>query len=234
MRRLALLLLLVPAACHAPREGPSADTTEVVLVPPEGVARARADSLARVARDSARTAREDAARRARPGYVVDSALPPEELLARFRAGLPRVDTLSGGAPSRDALVGAIVAALARGDSAALRRMAISAAEYGWLVHPRLPTSRPPYGQPPQLGWQLLASGGATGLARAIAFARREPLRFRGYRCPDSPLSYDGLLAWEHCTVRHATADGRARDVRLFGAIVALGGRYKVLSYANDF
>ena len=29
-------------------------------------------------------------------------------------------------------------------------------------------------------------------------------------------------------------DGRVADQRLFGAIVGIGGRYKVLSFGNDF
>ena len=48
------------------------------------------------------------------GRVVDSILPREEALRRFREGLPPVDSLSGGAESRDALVAEFVRALGGG------------------------------------------------------------------------------------------------------------------------
>src|ERR1700754_1736356 len=71
---------------------------------------ARADSVAR--------ARQDSINRAQPGYVIDSILPVEEELRRFRdaiGGAP-VTALSGGSPSRDALARRVVAAVTANDT----------------------------------------------------------------------------------------------------------------------
>ncbi|HET8784860.1 MAG TPA: hypothetical protein VFM38_04450, partial [Candidatus Limnocylindrales bacterium] len=63
---------------------------------------ARADS---VATDSMARARQDSINRAQPGYVVDSILPIEEELRRFRVGLGAAPShLVGGASSRETLI----------------------------------------------------------------------------------------------------------------------------------
>ena len=56
------------------------------------------------------------------GRVVDSILPREEAVRRFREGLAPVDSLEGGAKSRDELVAAFVRAIAEADSAAVARL----------------------------------------------------------------------------------------------------------------
>ena len=63
------------------------------------------------------------------GRVVDSILPREEALRRFREGLAPVDSLAGGAGSRDELVAAFVRGIAAADTAAIARMAVSRAEF---------------------------------------------------------------------------------------------------------
>ena len=63
------------------------------------------------------------------GRVVDSILPREEAVRRFREGLAPVDSLQGGAGSRDELVAAYVRAIAEADSAAVARLADRAAHY---------------------------------------------------------------------------------------------------------
>ena len=62
--------------------------------------------------------------------VVDSALPIEELVRRFEAGIDPVSALdSGAAHSRDELVTRFVQALSARDSAALRAISLTRAEF---------------------------------------------------------------------------------------------------------
>jgi len=70
---------------------------------------ARADSVARE--------RQDSLNRLQPGYVVDSILPVEEELRRFRAAVgPATDGLVGASTRRDALVCRSAPAPERGDT----------------------------------------------------------------------------------------------------------------------
>src|SRR5688572_26727647 len=101
----------------------------------------RADSAATASADTVRAdsiarARQDSINRAQPGYIVDSILPVEEELRRFReaVGGAGVTTLANGSPSRDALVRRLVQAVAKQDSADLRAMSVTAREFADLVY----------------------------------------------------------------------------------------------------
>ena len=83
----------------------------------------RADSIRR---DSVARAHQDSINRTLPGYVVDSILPIDEEVRRFKSKIAgsAVDTLLHASASREALVRRIVRDVARGDStdlAAARR-----------------------------------------------------------------------------------------------------------------
>ena len=74
---------------------------------------------------------------------MDSLLPPEEALRRFREGLPVVAGLAGGAPSRDSLVRLFVGAVGRRDAALVNRLIVSRAEFAHLYYPSSPLREPP-------------------------------------------------------------------------------------------
>lgn len=222
------------AACTSSRDAAIRDTIVSELVLPDSARRARDDSLAKIQRDSVAGARSDSLLRASPGYVVDSAVSPEVALDRFRAGSPRLATLEGGAPSRDSLVALVVHAAQTHDQRALTRVAISRAEYAWLIYPALPLSRPPYRQPPDVSWMLQDSESRTGMSRLLDHLRDGATRVRGYACAEPPERYASVRAWPHCTVQVDEPLGTRRSLRLFGAIVRVEGQFKILSFANDF
>ena len=87
--------------------------------------------------------------------MVDSILPREEALRRFREGLAPVDSLAGGVGSRDELVAAFVRAIAAADTAAIARMAVSRAEFAYLYYPTAVEGMPPYDLEPGLMWFTL-------------------------------------------------------------------------------
>src|SRR4051812_42498096 len=106
MRSFPLLVAAIAlAACDR------AQTVKVAMrTPADSI---RDDSIAR--------ARQDSINRAQPGYVVDSVLPVEEEMRRFRdaiGGVP-VTSLANGSPTRDALVRRLVLAISKQDSADL-------------------------------------------------------------------------------------------------------------------
>lgn len=174
-----------------------------------------------------------AGRPARDTLPVDSLLPPEEALRRFREGVPVVTALAGGAPARDSLVRLFVAAVARRDTALVNRLIVSRAEFAHLYYPSSPLREPPYGLDPQMMWFQLRTQSEKGIGRLFDRFGGRPLEFAGHTCPTPPLRQGANRVWEGCTVRLRDADGQVRAHRLFGAIVARDGQYKFVGYGND-
>jgi hypothetical protein len=166
----------------------------------------------------------------RPVHV-DSIVPRDVALRRFQASARRVDSLSGGAPSRDALVREFVRALERSDTAALRRLAVDRNEFAFLYYPTAPQGLPPYDLTPELLWFMLQAGTDKGVGRALASHGGRPLTFQAYRCDTIPSRQGENTLWGPCTVSFRR-DGVATEERLFGLIMERGGRYKFVSYAN--
>ena len=228
------------SACGGDREpspllsgAPPRDTVELQLQLPDSARRAREDSLEALRRDSLAQAHADSMRHAAPGYVVDSARSLPEQLQRFRGSTPAVHSLAGGAPSRDSLVALVVSAVARHDVATLAALNVSRAEYAWLVYPELPIARPPYNHPPDAAWMLLAAESRSGRSKLVERFRNAPLVARGYAC-DAREQYGPVELWPNCRVKVQGSDGQVRAQRLFGAVVAVNGRFKLLSFGNDF
>jgi hypothetical protein len=188
---------------------------------------ARADSIALV--------RQDSINRAQPGYIVDSILPMDEQLRRFRTGLNVVPhVLSGTARSKDQLMRTFVRALESADTVALARLAITRAEFAYLVFPESPLSAPPYSQAPQLVWMRHSYGSATGLDRLLNRLGGAPLGFRSWSCAESPAVEQSNRIWKDCTVRFSPHGGPTQTLQLFAGILEREGRFKILSYANAF
>ncbi len=166
------------------------------------------------------------------GRVVDSALPREEALRRFREKLPQVDSLAGGTKNRDALVAAYVHALAAADTAGLVRLAVSQAEFAWLYYPTTPMGKPPYDLEPGLMWFLHTERSDRGLSKALQLYGGRPMSLVGYDC-GAEASHEGEnIVYGPCTVRWLGGNGDTLAVRLFNQILERGGRFKILSYGN--
>jgi len=86
------------------------------------------------------------------GGTVDSILPTEELLRRFREDLPPVDTLRAASESMEALVARLAHAVGTNDTTDLNAMVLSRQEFAYLYYPDAPLSQPPYDSPPALLW----------------------------------------------------------------------------------
>lgn len=183
--------------------------------------------------DSSSSAHEVAASAPSAG-VIDSALPVEEELRRFRADLPQVPVaLTGGASGRHALAREFAGALARADTASLRRMLLTKAEFAYLIYPTSPYTRPPYRQAPSLVWMQLEQGSETGLRRLLARRAGRPIAYAGASCLAAPEVAGASRLWRQCLIRSVPAPGDTVAERLFGVIVEHRGRFKFASYAND-
>lgn len=175
----------------------------------------------------------DTSYRTRPGYVIDSVLPVEEELRRFRVGLDAVPTaLEGGARSREALVRRFFDALASADTATLRSMLLSRAEFAYLIYPSSPYTHEPYRQPPGLVWMQLRSATARGGTRLLERARG--FQYLSHRCDAEPAREGQNALWRHCRAKVVTAPGDTTRMALFGVIVERDGRFKFASYDTDY
>jgi hypothetical protein len=165
---------------------------------------------------------------------IDSILPPGEALRRFQADLTPVTELEAAPRGRDALVSKFIEALERADTAALEKLVLSKAEYGFLYFPTSVYSRKPYELPPDIAWLLNEQNGRKGSTRLLRRLSGHSLQFGGYKC-GSPVREQGNVFWRGCGVKYVDpASSRPVTRRLFGTIMERGERYKFLSYANDF
>jgi hypothetical protein len=165
---------------------------------------------------------------------VDSIRPPAEALTRFREGLPATDSLSGGAASRDELIARFVEAVARQDMAAARAMELSRAEYGWIYFPSLQRMNPGLNMQPEVMWLLHGQESDKGLVRVLRRLGGGQARLGGYSCEEAPQVEGDIRYWHRCTVPVTAPDGESAALKLFGSVMEHGGRFKIVSYANDF
>lgn len=167
------------------------------------------------------------------GTYVDSILPPEEELRRFREGLADPGRLDGGESSRQALVRAFVRAVERADTAAARRMILSRAEFAYLYYPSTAFTRPPKRMAPALLWFLTMQESEKGVGRLFARRGGEPLGYVSHRCAPEPRVEGRNRLWERCAVT-VRGDGGTKAERLFGTIIERDGRFKFVSYQNEY
>lgn len=172
---------------------------------------------------------------AKPGDVVDSIFPMPEMVRRFRVGLTEPAELEGGAASKEALARRFIGAVATRDTAALRGMLLTRAEFAWLMFPDHRYAEPPYELDPAIFWFRLSAENSKGVERLLQRYGGQPLRFEGLRCGTDTLQMvrGPTTIWGPCSVRYRTADSTLTR-RLFGSMIERNGRVKLVSYRNDF
>ena len=191
-------------------------------------------ALAFCACDPPARARETDAAMTSPSIVVDSILPSGEALRRFQSRLTRVTELDFAAPTRDDLVVRFFDALESADTAGLRALLVSKAEYAYLYFPTSVYSRKPYELPPDIAWLLSEQNNVKGLTRMTRRLGGTSLDYRGYDCAVNVTESENRF-WRSCDVSYTDpTTGEMVKKRLFGAIMERDGQYKFLSYANDF
>lgn len=166
------------------------------------------------------------------GVASDSAISMDTLLHRFQAGLPRHDTLTGTAPTREALTRRYLAAIARFDTGAVRGMHITRAEYAYFYFPSSKMMKPPYELPPDAAWLLHTAESNKGIGSVMRRFGGQHLQFESVRCPGEPLREGPNTIWRDCVVRYRGQGEPAREHPLFAAIIERDGRFKFFSYAT--
>jgi hypothetical protein len=163
---------------------------------------------------------------------VDSVVPAETALARFRDGLREPAGLAGGTESREGLVRAFVRALERRDTVALAALIMDRAEFAYLYYPSAPEAQAPYDLSPALMWFLLREQSIKGIRRALQDRGGTSLHYLGHSCAPVPSKRGDNLLWGPCEVRRLREPQDTVSERLFGLILEHKGRFKFVSYAN--
>jgi hypothetical protein len=190
-------------------------------------------ALAACAGETASAKAPEASTAAASGTVVDSVHSMDEELRRFTAGLgPAPTELAGGEATADALARRWLAALAAGDTAALRQMHVSRAEFAWLYWRDSHLSKPPYEMPPGLLWFSVEGESNAGIKRALAAYAGKRLAFESMACGNERVE-GRIRIHQGCDVTFRV-DGKAETRRLFGNLLERGAQVKFLSYASDF
>ena len=166
--------------------------------------------------------------------IIDSILPPDEEMRRFRAdGGPPRDSLSGGASSREQLVRAFLAALAAHDTVTIRSLVMGRLEFADLYYPASQFARPPYRSPLGLVWTQIQLNSEKGIVRATRRLGGQRIAYVAADCPAAPERFGSARLHNGCRVRYVTSTGDTAARRLFGPIIEVAGRWKFVSYAND-
>lgn len=155
-------------------------------------------------------------------------------LDAFRTGLPPVDTLSHASDSREALVERFVRALQAADTAAFALMAMSRQEFAWMYYPHTRYVARPYELPADVVWFNLQNRSSRGLSRVLARYSGVSLPGIEYTCPDEPEVEGPNTFWHGCVLWREIAPGDTVRERAFGSIWEREGRFKIVSFTNQY
>jgi hypothetical protein len=103
-----------------------------------------------------------------------------------------------------------------------------------LIYPTSPNTHPPYRQSPSFVWMQISGQSASGLTRVIQRRAQQRLTYAGHACDPKAEVQGPNRLWLKCSVRLVSPAGDTTTQRLFGTIVERGGRFKFVSYANQF
>jgi hypothetical protein len=168
-----------------------------------------------------------------PDARVEAEPAPDSALVRFQATVADTpSTLAGGETSREGLIAAFDRAIAEHDTAALRRLHVDRGEFAFLYYPGSEHSRRPLYQAPEVLWFRYRLSSEKGIGRVLERLGGAALGVTGHVCRDA-VSEGGHRLHRDCRVRRVVGADTVEH-RLFGSIVEREGRFKFLTYSNDY
>jgi hypothetical protein len=153
------------------------------------------------------------------GYVIEP-LPREAL------------SLQGAAESLDDLLRTVERGLAERDAARLHDLMINEREYRDILFPAFPVSHPPINAGFETVWILQYPDSFRGLKRLLERYGGKNVRVLDVRFDHPDQDFVNFVLHETSRV-DVTIDGEAlRNIRLFGSVIRVGERWKVLTYPD--
>lgn len=190
-------------------------------------------AAAACSRDGAENAKAKAESATKAATVVDSALPREVELERFRTGLDTAKALVGGLASRDALVDAFVKNLAARDTLKLAQLGLTKSEFAWIYYPSSPIGKPPYDLAPALMYFQFDGNSRKGFVHLLEERGGKDLKIVGYDCATTEKQ-DKNTVYSQCMFKRLQAPGDTLSELFFGGIIERDGKFKILNFANKF
>ena len=135
--------------------------------------------------------------------------------------------------SADALARTVLDALAHNDSARLRSLALSEAEFRDHVWPELPASRPGRNVPFDYAWGQMKQRSEGSLQQTVARYAGKRLTFVRTRFTGDTTHYQSFAVQRESEIIAADETGRELVLRLYGSALVKDGRYKLFSYVVD-
>ena len=169
--------------------------------------------------------------REEPVTQVATTPAPEDQLAIFTANLDERPTLlRGGASSLNALAERFVRGVQERDTAGIRSIHVSKAEFAYLVYPTHPQALPPYSLPPEVVWMMTESSSAKALDKIVAMGIRQGASIQSVVCEG--VTSQGKNRVHSGCVAIAQESSRGEEIRIpLGPIIERDGRFKFASFA---
>lgn len=141
--------------------------------------------------------------------------------------------LRGAAASLDDLLLTLEVALAEHDTTRLLDLMIDEREYREILYPAFPAAHPPIGASFETLWVTHFPDAHRGIMRLVSTYGGRDVRILQVRFDRPDQDFVNFVLHETSHV-DAEIDGvREDDLRLFGSVVRVGDRWKVLSYPDD-
>ena len=170
----------------------------------------------------------------------DAATPPaisgaQPVAADAASGAEKVEAFSATFADREALSGALEAAVASGEVEVLRAMAVSREEFRDLVWPTLPiASKPKSNFTWEFVWSQHELRHESALRRIATDFGGQDLEIVGFFARGETTDYGQFLIHRENYVEVVRPDGTRDQLRLFGSLLETDdGRFKIYSFIND-
>lgn len=147
------------------------------------------------------------------------------------AGCGRVPPLADAQESPEALLTAVLGALASRDTVTLNRLVVSEQEFKDHVWPHLPAARPERNLPFSYVWGDLRQKSQQGMSRTLRDLGGQRLRLVRVSFSDK-TEYPGAVVHRRTVVTVVDDRGYTREVRVCGSLIEQDGRWKVFSYVT--
>lgn len=126
----------------------------------------------------------------------------------------------------------LLIALEKKDTAALIGMMITEKEFKELLWWEFPASRPETNIPIEFAWDNHARNSSKGLRMALRDFGGKKLFYVSHRFEEGEDKYQSFIIHPKTRVTVADTTGKEIEMKVFGSVVEMNGRYKLLSYRD--
>jgi hypothetical protein len=141
--------------------------------------------------------------------------------------------IGGALPSPEALASEVLDAVAAGDDARLRALALSEAEFRERIWPELPASRPERNLTADYVWKDLAQKSEASRRSMLARLGGQRLALRSVEFGGETTEYPTFSVSRQTELLVADQQGTEQRLRVFGSVLRVDGGVKVFSYVVD-